>query len=581
MNILSRKVKSAARIWKAEGWVGVKERAAQLQQERQTEKLYRRWIRKNEISTVEDRRQIRQRIAEFRHQPLISVVMPVYNVEEKWLRRCIESVLDQIYENWELCIADDCSPSPHVRRVIEEYAIRDTRIKVVFRLENGHISAASNSALALADGEFCALLDHDDELAELALYHVAKEINDFLATEMIYSDEDMIDEKGRRYSPKFKPDWSRDLFYSLNLITHLSVYRTAVLRKIGGFRIGLEGSQDYDLALRVIEQIPENHIRHIPHILYHWRAISGSLALNSDEKPYAHERAREAIRSHLERTGKRAQVTPTVYNLHRVRYDLPSPLPKVSLITLERESLAATTNAVKILLAETDYQNVEVALVCSAHTKEKFDSENVNRNVKTIVCEEASEAEKYNCAVRQTDGEVLCFINGNLRPASKDWLQELVGFALQTEIGAAGAKITNANRVVLHGGLVLDGDGSTRSAHHGLPDDDPGTMGRAQVIGNFSATTIDCLATRRKVFLAAGGFDAEHLPNKLFDVDFCLKLREQNLRIVWTPYAELIKINGRKPLNLQKKATAVERDFFKRKWQSSIAADPFYRDLKV
>ncbi len=577
MNILSRKIKSAARIWKEEGWFGVKGRAAQLQREHRTEKLYRQWIRKHEISTVEDRLQIRQNIAEFKRQPLISVVMPVYNVEEKWLRRCIESVLNQIYQNWEFCIADDCSPSPHIRRVLEEYAAQDTRIKVAFRSENGHISAASNSALELANGEFCALLDHDDELAEYALYFVAKEINDFPDTEMIYSDEDMIDEKGKRYSPKFKPGWSRDLFYSLNLITHLSVYRTTVLRKIGGFRVGLEGSQDYDLALRVIEQIPENHIRHIPHILYHWRAISGSLALNSDEKPYAHERAREAIRSHLERTGKRAQVTPTVYNLHRVRYDLPLPLPKVSLITLERESPAATTNAVKILLAETDYQNIEIALVCSAQTKEEFDSENSARNVRTIVCEEASEAGKYNCAVRQTDGEILCFINGNLRPASKDWLKELVGFALQTEIGAAGAKITDANRVILHGGIFLGSNGLTGSAHRGLPHDDPGNMGRAQVIGNFSATAIDCLATRREVFLAAGGFDAEHLPNKLFDVDFCLKLREQNLRVVWTPYAELTKINARQPLNIQKKATAAERDFFKRKWQNSNAKDPFYR----
>ena len=560
------------------GWRKIRRRIDKFGENRR----YQKWIRTVERKSVGSRRILSEQNSALFAKPLISVILPVYNVEEKWLRRCLDSVGKQIYENWELCIADDCSPSPHIRKVLNEYAASDKRIKVAFRPENGHISAASNTALELANGEFCVLLDHDDELAENALLYVVKEINEFPEVQMIYSDEDMIDERGRRYDPKFKPAWSRDFFYSLNLITHLAAYRTEVLRRINGWQIGCEGSQDYDLALRVIEQIPENHIRHIPHILYHWRAISGSLALNSDEKPYAHERAREAIRSHLERTGKRAQVTPTVYNLHRVRYDLPSPLPKVSLITLERESLAATTNAVKILLAETNYQNVEVALVCSAHTKEKFDSENVNRNVKTIVCEEASEAEKYNCAVRQTDGEVLCFINGNLRPASKDWLQELVGFALQTGIGAAGAKITNANRVVLHGGLVLDGDGSTRSAHHGLPDDAPGNMGRAQVIGNFSATAIDCLATRRKVFLTTGGFDAEHLPNKLFDVDFCLKLREQNLRIVWTPYAELIKTNGRKPLNLQKKATAAERDFFKRKWQNAIAtADPFYRDPKV
>ncbi|MCA1625074.1 MAG: glycosyltransferase [Acidobacteria bacterium] len=328
MNVLRRKTRRAIEIWKMRGWLGVKEHTKQLYRKRREEKVYLKWIRKFDTLTDGDREQIRQKIRGFKLKPLISVVMPIYNIEEKWLRLCIESVIKQLYGNWELCIADDHSPSPHVRKVLEEYAAKDKRIKVIFRAENGHISAASNSALELATGEFVALLDHDDELAEHALFYVAEEINRFPETEMIYSDEDMIGENGRRYEPKFKPDWSRDLFYSLNLITHLSVYRTEVLQRIGGFRAGLEGSQDYDLALRVIEQIPENHIRHIPKILYHWRAIRGSVAYSSEEKPYAHERAREAIRQHLERSEKKAIVRQTVYNLHRVQYELPADFDK-------------------------------------------------------------------------------------------------------------------------------------------------------------------------------------------------------------------------------------------------------------
>ena len=256
MKILE-KVAKANRIRKEKGLRGVKQSLWRLYRHYSEKKKYQKWIKTHQI-TDEKRQQILTEIESFQRTPKISVVMPVYDVAEKWLRICIESVLHQLYENWELCIADDCSPSPHIRKILEEYAEKDNRIKVVFRPENGHISAASNSALELATGEFCVLLDHDDELSEDALFYVAKELNEFSDMQMIYSDEDLIDERGRRFQPKFKPDFSRDLMYSLNLITHLSAYRTELLRKIGGFRLGAEGSQDYDLALRVIEEIDEN-----------------------------------------------------------------------------------------------------------------------------------------------------------------------------------------------------------------------------------------------------------------------------------------------------------------------------------
>lgn len=564
-------IEKIARNLNAAGWRKIRRRLFERADENQR---YQKWIRAVEKKSV-DRQILSEQSRALPRRPLISVILPVYDVEEKWLRRCVESVLDQIYENWELCVADDCSPSPHVRRVLSEYAAREKRIKILFRAENGHISAASNSALELAIGEFCALLDHDDELSADALLRVAETINEFPEVELIYSDEDMIDERGARYDPKFKPDWSRDFFYSLNLITHLAAYRTATLKKIGGWRVGSEGSQDYDLTLRFVEEISEKNIRHVPKILYHWRAIRGSLALSGDEKPYAHERAREAIRAHLKRTGKRAAVSPTAADYHRVRYDLPAPPPKVSLIMLAEADDAATERAIETFVGATDYENLEIVLVCST-ARGKFGGDVRLGDVKIIVCEEKAEAEKYNRAARQAGGEVLCFVNANLRPAAKDWLRELIGFAWQPEIGAAGAKILGADETIRHGGIVLGMNDLIGAAHDGLPNREAGNLSRARVVNNFSAVAIDCLATRRAAFEAAGGFDAEHFPGALFDADFCLRLWQQNLRVVWTPYAELVRVDERRFLNSQKKPIAAERDYFKQKWRALIERDPFY-----
>ncbi len=365
MRSISANIERPASAIRAGFRVGLKTSLKTAYQKIREKRNYKKWLEKFGALDDAERQQLHDRIELFEDIPLISVLLPVYDVDERWLRLCLESVLKQIYVNWELCIADDCSPKPHVRRVLEEYAAKDERIKVVFRETNGHISAASNTALELAAGEFTVLLDHDDELSADALFWVVNELNSFPTTMMIYSDEDLIDQNGRRYAPKFKPDWSRDLFYSVNIITHLSAYRTSLLRELGGFRLGFEGSQDYDLALRVIEKIDEGAIRHIPRILYHWRVIRGSVAYGGGEKPYAHKRAREALREHFERTGKEAVVTKTVGDLRRVQYALCKPEPKVSLI-LVAEDAANGMNRAHEYLCQTNYSNFEIILVSTA-----------------------------------------------------------------------------------------------------------------------------------------------------------------------------------------------------------------------
>ncbi|HEX8736661.1 MAG TPA: glycosyltransferase [Pyrinomonadaceae bacterium] len=547
MNILPKKTMRAVEIWREKGLKGLAQSLKLNYRKLREVRKYQKWIREFDTLTDEDREKIRRKIESFSHKPLISVILPVYNIEEKWLRLCIESVRKQLYTNWELCIADDCSPSPHVRKILSEYAEKDERIKVVFREKNGHISAASNSALELASGEFSALLDHDDEFAEHALYFVAEELNRFPETAMIYSDEDLIDSKGRRREPKFKPDWSRDFMYSLNLITHLSAYRTETLRKIGGFRIGAEGSQDYDLALRVTEQISAGQIRHIPHILYHWRAIQGSVALSGDEKPYAHERAREAIRAHLERTGKRAEVSQTVHNLHRVHYDLPADLPQISLITTAKN---------ENLRAQIAYEKLEILSAETLSGK--------------------STAAVFNQLARKASGEILVFLDGDFAPQNSVWLKEIAGFALQKEIGAVGAKIFSRDETLRHAGIVLGINSLIGFAHRGLPASSDGYLQRARLVNNFSAVA-NLLATRREVFASLEGFDAENFPNGLFDVDFCLRARrEKNLRVVLTPYAEILQLSDSSTEKILNQKDAPEKKNFKTRWKDLIENDSFY-----
>lgn len=517
---------------------------------------------------------IDQRIDTLEFKPLISIVLPVYNIEERWLRCCIDSVLNQWYTNWELCIADDCSPNPIVRKVLEEYASRDKRFKIVFRSTNGHISAASNSALELATGEFTALLDHDDELAEDALFWVADELNRSRAIDLIYSDEDKIDESGHRFYPSFKPSWSRDLFYSLNLLTHLSVYRTRILRKIGGFRTGFEGSQDYDLALRFIEQIQDKNIRHIPRILYHWRTVSGSVAFHGNEKPYAHERARDAIRSHFERTDVKAAVSRSDFDLHRVRYELPKDLPKVCLFLVVDEWNRGV-DAMKTISRNTGYQNCEVVIVANENTRPLGDF-SLPEGVKRFSLGGRGRADRLNLAVSETKSEVLCFVDGNLTPLDADWLTELVSFAYQKEIGVAGGKVIYPDRTVADGGLVLGAGGVVGVAHQYFPRDLGGNMGRNIVIGNFSAVSLSCMAVRREAFDAVGCFDAENLPNTLFDADLCLRLRAQGLRIVHTPHAELMTSRKGTQPKVRSAPSFEESRTFAVRWAKYIMQDPFY-----
>ena len=313
---------------------------------------YSKWIVRYDTLSDDSRTTVRARIDRFTHKPLISVLMPVYNPSLKMLEDAIRSVQNQLYPNWELCIADDASTEAGVCSLLQHYAKSDSRIKVVFRGKNGHISAASNSALNLVCGDYTALLDHDDLLSEHALFWLADAILAHPLAGLIYSDEDKIDESGQRYEPYFKPDWNPDLFLSQNMINHLAAYRTDLVKNLGGFREGYEGAQDYDLALRCIEQLAPQEIVHIPRVLYHWRSHAGSTALGGSEKSYAGLAGERALNDHFARIKVSAKAELLDSGYYRTRYNLPPSAPWVSLIIPTRNGLHLIKPCIESILAK-------------------------------------------------------------------------------------------------------------------------------------------------------------------------------------------------------------------------------------
>lgn len=570
----------AYQLWREQGVQGVKYR---IKRRTYGSNIYQKWVRRYDVLTEDDRAAILKRIEKLHDKPLISVVMPVYNVDERWLRRAIESVRRQLYPFWELYIADDKSPAPHIKKVLKEYEEKEPRIKVTYRSQNGHISAASNSALALVTGEFIALLDHDDELSEHALYMVVEELNAHPEADLIYSDEDKIDKRGRRFEPFFKSDWNRDLFYSLNCISHLGVYRKSVVERIGGFRLGYEGSQDYDLALRIIEQIPEDHIRHIPHVLYHWRSIPGSVALGGGEKQYAHEAARRAIRSHFERSGISAQVTAVHDYLHRVSYTMQE-YPLVSIIVKAEERSDLIPAPVKSILERTDYHPFELLINVHQNTDDRtkafLDEMRNDARVRVIYHDNFdNSAAISNSAIRRSRGEIVATISGNLTVASSEWLEEMVSHAVRPEIGVVGAKLLRADGTVRHAGYILGGKNIAAHAYEQPPLLNGAYWSLLQVIQDRSAVSGDCLLVRREVFDEVGGFDEQNLPDAYGDVDFCLRVRERGYRVLWTPYAELSyprRIKSNKDQREQTAKARRERCYIEAKLGCLLRNEPYY-----
>ena len=485
--------------------------------------------------------------------PLFSIVTPVYNPPVDVLDATIGSVLDQQFTDWELILVDDCSPDPAVRETLRRHAAADPRITVIERETNGHIVAASNDGIERASGEFIVLLDHDDLLLPQALRRNAALIRKHKDVDYLYSDEDKIDDEGRRYDAFRKPDWSPERLRGQMYTCHLSVIRTSVVRDIGGFREGYDGSQDHDLILRATEVARK--VVHIPEILYHWRTIPGSAAGDANAKPYAAIAGRNAVQDHVDRLGIDAEIThgqaPGIYHVQR-RLD---PSVSVSLIipTIGKEDLiwgsrrVFVVEAVRSLLATTDHPTLEVVIVYDEPTPASVLDElrEIAGDKLTLVrfTEEFNYSRKMNLGVLHARGDHLVLLNDDLEAISEGWLEQLVAPLLEPDVGMTGGKLYFSNNTIQHAGHAYTGKNYKHPFIY-QPRASYGPFGALILNREVSGVTAACSALRRAVFMEIGGF-SETLPLNFNDVDLSYKVRRKGYRIVWIANVEMFHFESR------------------------------------
>jgi GT2 family glycosyltransferase len=546
-------------------------------------RAYHRWLTAHRLPTVisplSERGRAATRAPLRRRQPLISVLVPVWKTPLWALRRCVGSVLEQDFGDWELCLCDDASGDAELTEYLKGLKRRDRRISVVSLEQNSGISLATNAALEIAQGRYVAFLDHDDELTPDALSSVADAIAANPDADVFYSDEDKIDAKGERFDPAFKPDWSPDLLMSFAYVCHLTVIRTELVRELGGLRREYDGSQDYDLSLRATERARE--VVHIPKVLYHWRTLPGSAASDSAgtmAKPWAYEAGRRALEDALVRRGESGevnadQVFPGRYHVRRA---LKSN-PLVSIIIPFRDEPALLATCARSLRADPGYDNYELVLVDNGselpETETLLEQLSASDNVRIVRSPGPFNWPAINNeAAAACRGDVLLFANNDIEARVGRWLDALLGHALRPEVGAVGARLVYPDNAIQHAGVVIGLGGIAGHVLRGLPGDHPGYGSMAIATRNCSVVTGACMMTRREVFESVGGFD-ESLPVAFNDVDFCLKLRDRGYLIVYTPMAELVHHESRSRGHTD---DLMESKLILRRWGRQIAqGDPY------
>nr|WP_252211145.1 glycosyltransferase family 2 protein [Enterococcus durans] len=546
---------------------------------------YAEWITRHENIDLKSQQ---EQSKKFDYRPLISIAMPVYNVEIKWLEKCIDSVINQTYDNWELCISDDASTDPKIKKCLEAYEKKEPRIKVVFRKENGHISLATNSALEIATGEFIALLDNDDELPPHALFEVVKVLNERPELDVIYSDEDKIDAEGNRFDPHFKADWSPDTLMGNNYISHLGVYRSSIVKSLGGFRKGYEGSQDYDLVLRVTEQIPEDHIYHIDKVLYHWRTIPGSTASSGEAKSYIYDSGVKALTDALNRRGIKGTVRPgLISGFYEVTYEVLQE-ELVSVIIPTKNGYDDLKLCVDSIIEKTSYPNYEIIIADNGSTDPKmqelfaeYKKQLNERFIVELIDIPFNYSRINNLAAEKASGKYLLFLNNDTEVIEPNWMTTMVSYAQFDRIGCVGAKLYYPDDTTQHAGVLVGIGGVAGHALNNYDRTHCGYFGRLVIDVNYLAVTAACMMVKTADFKAVNGFD-ETLEVAFNDVDLCLKIYELGRYNVYAHQVELYhfesKSRGYEDTPEKQKRFAGEIKKMQDKWPAYIAHDPFYND---
>lgn len=514
--------------------------------------------------------------------PRFSIVTPVYDTPAAVLRSTIRSVTEQTFPDWELCLIDDCSPSPHVAEVLDEAAAGEPRIKLVRRLENGGIVPASNDGLAAATGEFIALLDHDDELHPDALRRVDEALRAQPDADYVYTDEDKIDERGRRSGPFYKPDWSPERLRTQMYTCHLSVLRRALVDEVGGFRADVEGSQDWDLVLRVTERARK--VLHIPQVLYHWRLLATSTAAGGEAaKPYAYEAGTRALQAHCERIGLPATVERDLD--HSGVYHLRPTLeahPSVSIVIptnggtreVRGEVIALVVHCVRSIVETSTYPDYELVVVADGGTPTPVLDELrsiAGDRVRVVPYHHAFNfSDKINVGALASEGEHLLMLNDDMEVVTPDWLERMVMYSAFPGIGAVGAKLLFGDGRLQHVGVMMR-CASPGHLFRGFSNDFGGYANVVRVANNYSAVTGACLMTPRQVFDEVGGLSL-NFPLSFNDVDYCLKVQTLDKRVVYDPDTVLyhFESSSRSP-----KVSDWELDLFQRRWRYATMRDPY------
>ena len=545
---------------------------------------YDRWINRNDTLSSADIQAIRTHIAALPVRPLISIVMPACNPPAEHLRASIASVQDQLWTEWELCICHDGTPEPRAGRILGTMAARDTRIEYIARDPSEGPGTASNAALRLARGEWVVLLHPGDLLAPHALYEIGLAAADS-ALQVMYSDQDRIDESGRRFDPWFKPDFDPDLLLTQNTIGHGGAYRTDLIRTLGGFPQDPQGDPEHDLALRAVAAAGGRAVHHISSILYHARGQAGA----GEGLPPAGNPSPLAVREYLDATGQSGcRPGHTASGVPRFVWPVPDPVPLVSIIVPTRDKSDLLGPCVEGILNRTDYPAIEVLIADNGsqepETLALFGQWRGDPRVRIIPMPGPFNYSRINNqAVALARGEIVVLLNNDTEIIGPGWLREMVSHAIRPGVGAVGAKLLYEDNTIQHAGILLGIGwpyGVAGHVYRGNGRDEAGPFGQLSVVRAASAVTAACLAVRRDLFLEIGGLDERNLMVAFNDVDLCLRLCSAGYRNVWTPFAELYHkesaSRGEDMEHEKFRRFQAEIDFMRSRWAKQLDHDPFW-----
>ena len=524
----------------------------------------------------------KQKNEKWKRKPLISIVVPVYNTPQVFLRQMIESVQNQSYSEWELCIGNASPENKEMKKILEEYK-NDARIKEVEIPENKGISQNTNRAMEIASGEWIGLLDHDDLLAPNALYEIAKAVNEHPDAEVIYTDEDKVTtDLKEHFQPHLKPDFNLDLLRSNNYICHFFVASRDLIKRVGGFRPEFNGAQDYDLILRCTEQAKQ--IVHIPKILYHWRVHKASTADNPASKMYAFDAGKRAIEEHLVRCRTKGTVQHTKdLGFYRVKYEICGE-PLVSIIIPNKDQSEALKKCLDSIREKTSYRNYEIIIVENNSEEPEtfaFYKKIAGEKIKVVSWEgEFNYSAINNFGVRHARGDYLLLLNNDVEIINGDWLTEMLSHCQRKEVGIVGAKLYYPDNTIQHAGIIIGIGGVAGSVFVGLPRAFSGYLHKASIQLDLSAVTAACMLVKRSVFEQVGGLE-EKLKVAFNDVDFCLRVREKGYLVVYDPYAELYhyesKTRGAEDTKEKIRRFQTEIEYMRSHWIGLLKkGDPYY-----